>query len=393
MQVSRRAALAAGVAVAAMAAGLAGGPAIAADPVRIGLVLPLTGPFGPPIGRQVENGARLYMKLNGSTAGGRPVELIVKDDAGAADQTRRIVQDLVVNEKVDIIAGFGLTPLALAAAPVATQAGVPMVVMAAATSIITEQSPFVVRTSFTMAQNTVPLAQWAARNGVKRAATLVSDYGPGLDAEKAFAGAFTKAGGEIVEQLRVPLKNPDFAPFLQRLKDKAPETVFLFVPNGQGAPLMKEVADRGFAQAGIRIIATGDVVDDFTLNEMGEAVLGMVTSHHYSAAHDSPENKAYAAAFTKEFGIRPNLMAIGGWDGMTLIYKALEKTGGRTDGAALVGAMKGLAWTSPRGPISIDPATRDIVQTVYLRKVERVDGQLWNVEFDRVDAVRDPAKP
>jgi len=364
----------------------------AAEPFRVGLILPMSGPFAGSIGRQVENGVRLYLQSQGAEVAGRSIEIVLRDDGGQADVTRRIATELVTNDKVDVLAGFGLTPLALAAAPVAQRAQTPMIVMAAATSIITEQSPFVLRTSFTMAQNVTPLAQWAARNGLRRVVTLVSDYGPGQDAEKAFAKGFAESGGQVLETLRAPLASPAFGPFLQRAKDLKPDAIFLFVPNGQGADLMKSVAERGFAEAGIKVIATGDVVDDLTLNDMGEAVVGMITSHHYSAAHVSPENEAYRAAFMKSFGVRPNLMAIGGYDGMRLIAEALRATDGKARGAALVDAMKGKAWMSPRGPISIDPATRDIVQNVYIRRVERVGGELWNVEFETTRDVRDPGK-
>ena len=323
---------------------------------------------------------------------GRAIEIVLRDDGGVADVTRRLAAELVTNDKVDALAGFGLTPLALAAAPVAQRAQVPMIVMAAATSIITEQSPFVLRTSFTMAQNVTPLAQWAARNGMRRVVTLVSDYGPGQDAEKAFVKGFAASGGVVLDTLRAPLASPAFGPFLQRAKDLKPDALFLFVPNGQGADLMKSVAERGFAEAGIKVIATGDVVDDLTLNDMGEAVEGMITSHHYSAAHASPENEAYRAAFMKAYGVRPNLMAIGGYDGMRLIFEALSATDGKARGAALVDAMKGKSWVSPRGPISIDPATRDIVQNVYIRRVERVNRELWNVEFETTRDVKDPGK-
>ncbi|MDB5649264.1 MAG: transporter substrate-binding protein [Hyphomicrobiales bacterium] len=367
-------------------------PSFAAEPFRVGLVLPLSGPFAGSIGRQVENGVRLYLKQHGEDVAGRKIEIVLRDDAGQPDTTRRLAQELVTNDHVDLLAGFGLTPLALAAAPVATRAKVPMIVMAAATSIITEQSPFILRTSFTMAQNVTPLAQWAARNGMKRVVTLVSDYGPGQDAEKAFMKGFESSGGQVVGSLRAPLASPAFGPYLQRAKDLSPDALFLFVPNGQGADLMKSVAERGFAEAGIKVIATGDVVDDLTLDDMGEPVMGMITSHHYSAAHDSPENRDYREAFMKAYGVRPNLMAIGGYDGMHLVFDALAATKGEARGEALVEAMKGRAWVSPRGPISIDPATRDIVQNVYIRKVERRDGALWNVEFETVPAVRDPGK-
>ena len=368
-------------------------PAFAQETVKIGLVLPMTGPSAS-TGRQIEAAARLYMSQHGSTVAGKKVELIVKDDTGAADQTKRLATELIVNDKVAVIAGFGLTPLALAVGPVATQAKVPAVIMAAGTSFIVERSPFFVRTSFTLPQNTSPMAEWSAKNGIKTVVTLVSDYGPGLDAEKAFKAKFEADGGKVIEQLRAPLANPEFAAFLQKAKDLKPDALFLFVPSGQGASLMKQVNERELKKAGIKIIGTGDVTDDDQLNGMGDALIGMITSHNYSAAHDSPENKAFVAAFKKaNNNMRPNFMAVGGYDGMALIYKALEKTKGDTNGAKLVEAMKGQAWQSPRGPISIDPATRDIVQNVYVREVKKVDGELYNVEFATIPNVKDPTHP
>jgi branched-chain amino acid transport system substrate-binding protein len=366
-------------------------PALAADPLKIGLVLPLTGPFAS-TGRQIEAACRLYIARNGDTVAGRKVELIVKDDTGLAPETtKRIAQELVIQERVNVLAGFGLTPLALAAAPVATEAKVPMIVMAAATSIIPTRSPFIVRTGFTLPQVTAPIAEWAAKNNIKRVVTLVTDYGPGLDAEKTFVKRFTDGGGTVVESLRTPLRNPDYAPFLQRVKDAKPDALFVFVPSGEGIAVMKQFTDRGLAQAGIAMIGTGDVVDDDILDAIGAPALGIVTSFHYSAAHPSPENKAYVDAFMKaNKGMRPNFHSVGGYDGMHLIYEAVRKTGGNADGERLVDAMKGMAWTSPRGPMSIDPATRDAVQTVYIRKVELRDGHYWSVEFDKVDAVKDP---
>ena len=363
----------------------------AADPLKIGLILPLTGPFAS-TGRQIEAACRLYIARNGDTVAGRKVELIVKDDTGLAPETtKRIAQELVVQEKVNILAGFGLTPLAFAAAPVATEAKVPMIVMAAATSVIPTRSPFIVRSSFALPQATAPMAEWALKNNIKRVVTMVTDYGPGLDAEKAFVKRFTAGGGTIVESIRTPLQNPDFAPFLQRAKDAKPDALFIFVPSGQGSAVMKQFADRGLAAAGIKLIGTGDVVDDDILDAIGDPALGVVTSFHYSAAHPSPENKAYVEAFMKaNNGMRPNFMSVGGYDGMHLIYEAEKKTGGSSDGEKLVEAMKGMSWTSPRGPMSIDPATRDVVQTVYIRKVEKKDGHYWSIEFDKIDNVKDP---
>lgn len=378
--------LAAGAA--ALMAAISG--AQAQQSIKIGLVLPLTGPFTS-IGRQVEMGARLYMQQNGNTVAGRAIELLVKDDGGIADATKRTAQELIVNEKVNVLAGFGLTPLAFATAPLATQAKTPMVVMAAGTATITEASPFIARTSFTLPQATAPMADWAARNGIGKVVTLVSDYGPGLDAEKAFSGVFTKAGGQV-ENLRVPLANPDFSPFLQKVADARPDALFAFVPAGQGAQFMKQFVERGLDRSGIRLIGPGDITDDDVLNGMGDAALGAITTHHYSAAHDSPENRAFVEAFRKaNGGIRPNFMAVGGYDGMHLIYEGLKKTGGQ-GGEALVEAMKGMSWTSPRGPVSIDPQTRDIIQNIYVRKVERKDGELYNVEFATIPNVKDPVK-
>jgi branched-chain amino acid transport system substrate-binding protein len=368
----------------------AAGSSLAQEVVKIGLILPLTGPFTS-TGRQIEAAAKLYMQQNGDTVAGKKVQLIVRDDTGVADATKRIAQELIVNDKVTVLAGFGLTPLALATAPLATQAKVPQVVMAAATSIITEQSPFIVRTSFTAAQATVPLAQWAAKEGLKRVVTLVSDYGPGIDVEKSFTETFTKAGG-TVENLRVPLANPDFAPFLQKVADAKPDALLVFVPSGVGAPFMKQFVERGLDKSGIRLLAEGSVTDDDILNRIGDVALGAITTHHYSAAHDSPENKAFVEAFKKaNDGMRPNFMAMGGYDGMHAIYEGLKKTGGQ-GGEALVTAMKGLAWTSPRGPVSIDPQTRDIIQNIYIRKVEKVNGELYNVEFVTIRDVKDPVK-
>lgn len=360
--------------------------------VKVGFILPMTGPFAS-TGRQVEAGARLYMAEHGDTVAGKKIELIVRDDSGTADQTKRIAQELVVNEGVDILAGFGLTPTAFATAPISTQAKIPTIVTAAATSSITEKSPYITRTSFTLPQASVAIGRWAAENGIKKVVTLVADYAPGIDAQEWFAKTFEEGGGEIVDSLQVPVRNPDFAPFLQRVKDAQPDALFVFVPSGVGAALMKQFRERGLGEAGIRLIGTGDVTDDDILNDMGEAAIGTITAHHYSAAHPSPENEAFVKAFKEaNDGMRPNFMGVAGYDGMALIYKALEASGGNADGDAFMDAVKGLSWTSPRGPVSIDPQTRDIIQNMYVREVKEVDGALWNVEFETYEAMKDPAK-
>jgi branched-chain amino acid transport system substrate-binding protein len=370
-----------------------GGMAAAQDNTfRIGLLLPMTGPFAS-TGKQIEAAAKLYMQQHGDTVAGKKVVLMVKDDTGTPDVTKRLAQEMVVNDKVNVLAGFGLTPLALATAPIATQSKTPLVVMAAATSSITEASPYIIRTSFTLPQAAVGIADWAPKNGIKKVVTLVSDYGPGIDAEKFFKDRFTFNGGTVVESLRVPLRNPDFAPFLQKVRDAKPDALFTFVPSGAGAALMKQFAERGLDKAGVRLIGTGDVTDDDILNSMGDVALGVVTSHHYSTAHPSATNKKFVDAFMKANGnLRPNFMAVGGYDGMHVIYEALKKTKGAGGGDAMLAAMKGQIFESPRGPMFIDAQTRDVVHNIYIRKVEKKDGQLYNVEFDTLKDVKDPGK-
>ena len=383
----------------AAVAGLSFGSASAQDNTfKIGMILPLTGPFAS-TGKQIEAAARLYMAQNGSTVGGKKVELIVKDDASTPDVTKRIAQELLVNDKVNVLAGFGLTPLAFATAPLATQSKTPMVVMAAATSSITQASPYIVRTSFTLPQAAVAIADWAPKNGIKTAVTLVTDFGPGLDAEKFFRERFLFNGGKVTDSIRVPLRSPDFAPFLQKVRDAKPDAVYAFVPSGAGAALMKQFAERGLDKAGIKLIGTGDVTDDDILNGLGDTALGVVTSHHYSTAHPGAVNKKFVEAFTKANpGMRPNFMAVGGYDGMRVIYEAAKATkGGSASGSvgggdALLAAMKGQIFESPRGPMFIDAQTRDVVHNIYIRKVEKKDGQLYNIEFDTLKDVKDPGK-
>jgi branched-chain amino acid transport system substrate-binding protein len=358
---------------------------------KIGLILPMTGPFAS-TGKQIEAAVKLYVAQNGNTIAGKKVEIILKDDTSAPDVTKRLAQEMVVNDQVNVLAGFGLTPLALATAPIATQSKTPLVVMAAATSSITQASEYIVRTSFTLPQAAVAMADWAPKNNIKKVVTLVSDFGPGFDAEKYFKDRFIFNGGQVTESLRVPMRNPDFAPFLQKVRDIKPDALFVFVPSGAGAALMKQFVERGMDKAGIKLIGTGDITDDDILNSMGDAATGVVTSHHYSANHNSPLNKKFVEAFSKaNNGLRPNFMAVGGYDGMRVIYEAAKATkGGRGD--ALLTAMKGQIFESPRGPMFIDAQTRDVVHNIYIRKVDKVNGQLHNVEFDTIKDVKDPGK-
>jgi branched-chain amino acid transport system substrate-binding protein len=363
--------------------------------VKIGMVAPFSGTFAT-YGQQMLGGMKAYMKLNGDMVAGKKIEIVQRDNAGPApDVAKRLAQELLTRDNADILVGFGFTPDALAVAPVATEAKKAMVIMNAATSIITTKSPYVVRVSMTLPQVSQPMAIWAAKNGIKKVYTVVADYGPGLDAEKAFSEAFKAAGGEIVGSIHTPVQTLDFAPFIQRLKDAKPEAVFLFLPAGEpGVAFLKGYEERGLKEAGIKLIATGDITDDTVLQAMGDPALGLITSFHYSADHRSPENEAFKKAYAEAGGtnLRPNFMAAAGYDGMALIYEALKKTNGSTDGEKLIAAMKGMKLTSPRGPIMIDPETRDIVQTVYIRKVEKTGGGLYNVEFDKFPDQKDPGK-
>jgi branched-chain amino acid transport system substrate-binding protein len=375
----------------ALAVGTLVSTGASAEDVKVGVVLPLTGGLSA-VGKQVQAGIKMYMDKNGATVGGKKIDLIIKDDGGVPDNSKRLAQELIVNDKVAII-GSALTPSAMAIGPLSTQAKTANVVMVSGTSrVINPENPYMARTSFTLGQQSGIIAEWAAKNGSKKVAIIQSDWAPGAEATAVFTDAFTKAGGQIAETIKVPLANPDFAPFLQRARDLNPDTLFVFVPAGQAGTFAKQFAERGLDKAGIKLIGPGDIVDDNDLPGMGDAMLGVVTAGIYSVLHNSPTNKEYVAAFKKANGYRPNFISLGGYDGMHLIYEALKKTQGKTDGEALITAMKGMKWESPRGPISIDPETREIVQNVYIGKIEKVDGELYNVEFATFDAVKDPLK-
>jgi branched-chain amino acid transport system substrate-binding protein len=326
-------------------------PARAQEVVKIGLVQSMTGAFNT-VGKAAVNGARLYIEKHGDTVAGKKIELIVKDDTSVPDVGKRLAQDLIVNDKVAILGG-GITPSALTIAPLATEAKTPMVVMVSGASITTERSPYIVRTSFTLGQSSSIIADWVVKNGAKKIVTIVNDWAPGVESETTFKDAASKAGAQIIESLRVPLLNPDFSPFLQRAHDLAPDTLFVSFPGNQAGIFAKQFLERGMDKSGIRLVGPGDLTDDDELPGMTDAMLGIVTAHHYSAVHDSALNKSFVAGFEKDYGKRPNFIAVGGYDAMHLIYHALNQVGG--DGDSLLAAMKGFNWESPRGPISIDP--------------------------------------
>ena len=375
----------------ALIAACVSGPVYAEDAVKIGFIAPLTGQFAQ-IGNMMIAGAKYFSQANGTRVAGKTIDLIIKDDGGQPDNAKRIAQEFVVNDKVAVLAGLTFTPVALAVAPIATEAKVPEVVMAAGTSIITERSPYIVRTFYTTAQAAVPMAQWAARNGVKKVVTLVSDYGPGYDAEKTFSDEFKKDGGEIVTSIRAPVESPDFAPYLQRARDANPDGIYVFIPGNFAGTFARQYAERGLDKSGIKLMGNGDLTDDDLLNPMGDPAVGIITAGQYSAAHPSPENEAFVSGFTNFAGKRPNFMAESVYDGMHLIYEAMKKTNGDTNGDKLITAMKGMAFESPRGPVKIDPETRDIIQNIYIRRVERKNGELYNIEFATFPMVKDPIK-
>jgi branched-chain amino acid transport system substrate-binding protein len=369
-------------------------PAVAAaqETVKIGFSVPLTGAFSEN-GKQMVAAIKIFTEQRGSVVAGRKIEVIVRDDGGVADQAKRIAQEFVVQSKVAVLAGYNPTPVALAVAPLSAEAKIPQIVVGSSASVTTTRSPYIVRTFSTQAQITVPMADWMLKNGIKRVVTFVSDYAPGLETEKAFIEAFKAGGGEIVESVRVPLQALDFAPFLQRARDARPEAIFAWVPGGLAGSFVRQYAERGLQSSGIRLIGTGDITDDDILNQLGEPMLGITTALQYSAAHESEKNKTFVAGFERVGGgMRPDHVGVAVYDAMHLIYAALEKTGGNANGDVLLAAMKGMAWESPRGPIAIDPDTRDIIQDIYIRRVERRNGQLYNIEFDKYPAVKDPFK-
>jgi branched-chain amino acid transport system substrate-binding protein len=376
------------------AAVLAASSANAQQTVKIGLIMPYSGQFAD-AAAQMDNAIKLYVKQHGDTVAGKKLEFIRKDTGGINPPVaKRLAQELVTRDNVDILAGFILTPNAMAAGDISADAKKFMVVMNAATSIITTKSPYMARTSLTIPQLDHTLGAWAYRNGVRKAYTMVSDYGPGHDAETSFVAGFKGAGGDVVGSVRMPVANPDFSAFVQRAKDLNPEAIFVFIPGGaQPAAFAKALADRGLDPKKIKIMGQGEItMDDNALKNMGDAALGIITVFHYGWEHKSAMNAAFVKAYNADYKRNPDVFSIGGWDGMHLIYEALKKTGGKTDGESLIGAAKGMKWESPRGPISIDPNTRDIVQNVYIRRVEKVGGAIQNVEFDKVENVKDPVK-
>lgn len=371
---------------------LAGVPANAQETVKVGLIMTYTGQFTEPAA-QMDNGIKLYMKQHGDVVAGKKIEIIRRDSAGSPDAAKRLAQELIVRDNVDIFAGFVITPEALTVGDLSAEAKKFMVVMNAATSIITTKSPYMTRVSVTLPQNCEQLGTWAFQNGIKKVYTMVSDYGPGHDAESSFQRAFKAAGGEIIGSVRMPLASPDFSAFVQRARDSDPEGIFIFVPSGAQPPaLAKALIERGLDPRKIKLMGQGEIADETALNAMGDRAIGIVTAFHYDYNHESKANRDFVKAYNAEFKRNPDFFSVGGYDGMRLIYEALKRTGGKADAESLISAAKGMKWESPRGPMSIDPETRDVVQTVYIRRVEKLNGQLRNVEIAKIENVKDPVK-
>jgi branched-chain amino acid transport system substrate-binding protein len=385
------------LAVLAAAAGIAlAAPPAPAQTIKIGVINTYSGPFAT-LGDLIDKGFKLYMKQNADRLPpGIKIELVIRDDGGPTpDKAKQIAQELIVRDKIQILTGVVFTPNAMAIAPLTQEAKLPFFIMNAGTSVITERSPYIARFSFTLWQSSYPLGAWASRK-YKNAYIAVSDFAPGHDSEAGFERGFTEGGGKIVGKVRMPVANPDFIPFMQRAKDARPDVVFAFVPAGrQATQIMKAYSDLGLDKAGVKFIGPGDITTDEELPNMGDVALGVITMHHYSAAATRPANKAFIAAWKKEYGEKswPSFMSVGAWDAMDAIYYVIREQNGKIDPDRTMALVKKYKNpNSPRGPIAIDPETRDIVQNEYMREVKKVDGLLANVEFETFPQVKDPWK-
>jgi branched-chain amino acid transport system substrate-binding protein len=368
----------------------------AADAVKVGAILTLSGPDATP-GIQIDRGLKLYIKEHaGELPSGFTIELITRDDTGPnPDVAKRLAQELITRDHIQILTGVIWTPNAAAIAPIATEAKLPFIISNAAGVAIPRLSPYIARVSFTLWQTAFPLGRWAADRNKGKAYSLVADYAPGVDAENGFSAGFTEGGGEMAGKVRFPLADLNYTPYLQRLADAKPQTAYIFVPVGNAVTMMRAVSNLNLAAQGITLVSTMDLVPDEQLPDMGDSTLGLITSGNYSAAGPRPQNKAFVAAWKREYGpdALPDFTGVQGWDSMAAIFAVIKATGGKFDGDTAMAVLSN--WQdpdSPRGPISINPATRDVIENIYLRKVEKVDGKLANVEFQTIPNVVDPWK-
>jgi branched-chain amino acid transport system substrate-binding protein len=374
------------------AALLAASSANAQQTVKIGLIEPYSGQFADAATQQ-DNAIKLFIKQNGETVAGKKIEIIRKDVGGINPPVaKRLAQELVTRDNVDILTGFVLTPNAMAAGDVSKAGKKFMVVMNAATSVVTTKSPYMARTSMTIPQLNTAFGKWVATHTkVKKVYTMVTDYGPGHDAEQAFQTGFKEGGGTIVGSVRMPIRNPDFSAYVQKAKDVNPQGIFVMIPGGaQPGAFGKALAERGVDPKKTEVMGQMEITDEHALKAMGDTAIGIMTSANYDYYLKNKNNEAFVKAYHKEYGRNPDFFAVGAWDGMHLIYAALKKTKGNADAAALIKAAEGMKWQSPRGPMMIDPKTRDVVQTVYVRKVEKKNGNLVNVEIAKIPNVKDP---
>ena len=381
--------------VALMALGLCAAPAMA-ETVKVGVVLPQTGAFAG-LTAVLDNAIKLWVKEHGDSVGGHKIELIRRDTGGPNPEVaKRLSQELITRDGVKILTGFVFTPEPLAVAPIVTEAKIPLVIMNAATSMIPSASPYITRVSLALPQTTQIFGRWAAtKGGIKTAITSVADYGPGYDTEKYFSLGFTESGGKILSSVRIPLVNPDFVPYLQRMLDQKPGGIYAFLPGGtQPVQYVKAFNDLGLKKAGIKLMPSAEAVDEQTLNNLGDLAVGLITSTNYTAGRKTPANTAFIDAWHKAYGPEkdPDLFAVAAWDGMHLIYDMVQKLNGKIDGDKAMAVAKGWSIESPRGPIKIDPETRDIIQNIYICRTERVNGRLENVVMETYTAVKDPAK-
>ncbi|MBN9499858.1 MAG: branched-chain amino acid ABC transporter substrate-binding protein [Afipia sp. 62-7] len=368
------------------------GTAASADVIKVGVIGTMSGPFAL-FGTNYKRGIEAWVAQHGNKVGNHEIQFIYRDEESPNPaKSKALAQELIVKDKVQYLAGAYFTPNAMAIAPLLEESKTPLVVMNAATSAIVEKSPYIVRTSFTMWQNTVPAAEIAKKNGAKKVAIAVSDYGPGIDAEAAFKKTFEGGGGTVAEAIRMPLNTTDFSPIMQRIKDSGADTIFTFLPAGPPTlAFVKAYIDNGLKAAGVKLMSTGDVVTEPDLPNIGDAGIGILSTYHYAVSHNSPENKAFLDQMVKDGGKlgEVTMTSVAAYDGARLIYKMIEATDGQRDPAKAIAAVKGMKWVSPRGPVSIDPETRHIRQNVYLREVKKVDGKLINQEIQTFDAQPD----
>jgi branched-chain amino acid transport system substrate-binding protein len=370
-------------------------PAVAQQgPIKIGVVLSYSGGDNVILGKMADAAFAAYMKQHGDTIAGRKVELIKRDDTGIAPEVAtRLAQELIVQEHVDLLIGASYTPNAIAMGAVSTKAKVPYFIVNAATSNIFKTNPYTARFGFTTGQISQPFANWAYKNGAKTAYAVFQDYGPGIDAGTTFEKTFTAAGGKVLGESRMPLDTKDFSAYIQKVKDAKPDVMFLFInATGGGVDFIKALNSSGFDKTAIKFLATGDLVDEAILPTEGDTAMGITTTFTYSAMHDSKMNRDFITAFKAAYGSNqlPTFEAAQAYDAIAAAYKVLEAQKGVIDPDKTMEIVKGMKFESPRGPIEIDPQTRDIIQNVYFRKVERRNGLLGNYEFSNTPMVKDP---